>query len=218
MGLKHCLGPGFSYSCGRVKKTGKVQSPSIFWQVSLLASVLLLIYSILVKDIPIMLGQLIGYFIYIRNLMLEKVWRQFPKLLRLIIIALPALAIFIIFSGPKHDLYDLIENNSNTYLLIWGLTGQLVFTSRFIYQWLYSEIKKQSVFPLGFWILSIAGAVLISSYAFYLHLYPIIIGHAIGMLVYVRNLMIHFNFLTRKVLLHLIQIRTMIFNSFNLIF
>ena len=180
------------------EKSGKVQSPSLFWQISLLASILLLIYSMLVMDLPIMLGQLLGYFIYVRNLNITRVWQNFHSVIKWFIYILPALALSVILSRHEFSWNDLIENNSNKYLLFWGLLGQAVFTSRFIYQWIYSEKIKQSVFPPGFWIISILGALLISSYAFYLHLYPIIIGHAIGMLVYIRNLMIHFNFLTRN--------------------
>ena len=180
------------------EKSGKVQSPSLFWQISLLASILLLIYSMLVMDLPIMLGQLLGYFIYIRNLHITKVWHNFNIIIKWFIGVLPALALVVILSRQEYSWNDLLENNSNKYLLLWGLLGQAIFTSRFIYQWIYSEKIQESVFPVGFWILSIVGALLISSYAFYLHLYPIIIGHAIGMLVYIRNLMIHFNFLTRN--------------------
>ncbi len=145
-----------------------------------------------------MFGQLLGYAIYIRNLMLTKVWQDFHRVIKLFLAVLPVLALIAVFSGPKHNINEFVEYNSNIYLMIWGMMGQVVFTSRFVYQWLYSEKKKESVFPAGFWLLSITGATLISSYAFYLHLYPIIIGHAIGMLVYIRNLMIHFNFLTKK--------------------
>ncbi len=180
------------------ERSGKVQSPAIFWQLSLAASALLLIYSILVMDLPIMLGQLLGYFIYVRNLMINKVWKKFHASFRVFIKVLPIAAIFIILSGDSYSIPDIIDNNSNIYLLIWGLAGQALFTSRFIYQWIYSERKQVSVFPLGFWLLSIGGALLISTYAAYMSLYPIIIGHALGILVYVRNLMIHFSLLSRK--------------------
>lgn len=79
-------------------------------------------------------------------------------------------------------------------VLLWGTIGQLIFSSRFIYQWYYSEKVKRSVLPLGFWIISIVGAVIISSYAFYTDLYPIIMGHAFGFFIYSRNIMIHFKY------------------------
>jgi len=180
------------------EKSGKVQSPSLFWQLSLVASALLLIYSILVKDLPIMLGQILGYFIYIRNLHISRVWYNFHSIAKIIILLLPAISLLIILSGHQYSLEGIIDNNSNVWLLLWGLTGQLVFTSRFIYQWIYSEKKQESLFPPAFWVISITGALLISSYAFYLHLYPIIIGHTFGMIVYVRNLMIHHGIMTHK--------------------
>ena len=38
--------------------------------------------------------------------------------------------------------------------LIWmiiGFVGQGFFSARFIVQWVMSEIKKQSIIPIGFW-------------------------------------------------------------------
>ncbi len=145
-----------------------------------------------------MLGQILGYVIYIRNLLIKKEWQTYPLAVKWFLRLLPLIAFGVIVSGKGYSLSGIIENNSNVYLLVWGLIGQAVFTSRFVYQWLYSEKKKESMFPPGFWIISITGAILISSYAWYMHLFPIIIGHIFGMIVYVRNLMIHFNILTRK--------------------
>lgn len=179
------------------EKSGKVLSPLLFWQISLLASALLLIYSILVRDMPVMLGQLLGYVIYIRNLLIMKEWQKYPDWVKWFIRLLPIVAFAVIMSSHEYSFSGIIENNSNLLLLTWGLFGQAVFASRFIYQWVHSEKKQESLFPPAFWILSITGAVLISSYAWYMHLYPIIIGHAFGMIVYVRNLMIHFNILSR---------------------
>ncbi len=50
---------------------GKVVSPIVFWQLSLLASLLLVIYGFLRNDIVIIGGQAVTYYIYIRNLQLK---------------------------------------------------------------------------------------------------------------------------------------------------
>ena len=55
----------------------KVIAPHLFWEISLLASVLLFIYGYLRDDFAIMLGQVITYYVYIRNIQLENQWKKF---------------------------------------------------------------------------------------------------------------------------------------------
>ncbi|MGN8252261.1 lipid-A-disaccharide synthase N-terminal domain-containing protein [Pseudomonas sp. SMV7] len=72
--------------------------------------------------------------------------------------------------------------------LIIGFAGQVVFTGRFVLQWLYSEIKRRSLIPVGFWYLSILGSALLLAYAIYRQDPVFIIGQSFGFLVYLRNL------------------------------
>jgi lipid-A-disaccharide synthase-like uncharacterized protein len=71
-----------------------------------------------------------------------------------------------------------------------GLLGQLTFGSRFLYQWFVSERAKRSVFPVGFWWLSIIGSVLIMVYAIHKASIPFMIPTLTGMPIYIRNLML----------------------------
>lgn len=75
-----------------------------------------------------------------------------------------------------------------TLWLIIGFTGQAVFTGRFVLQWLYSEFKRRSVIPVGFWYLSMLGSALLLTYAIYRQDPVFIIGQSFGFLVYLRNL------------------------------
>lgn len=52
------------------EKQGKSTVPVSFWYFSIAGSILLLIYSIYRKDIVFILGQSMGSFIYLRNLIL----------------------------------------------------------------------------------------------------------------------------------------------------
>ena len=52
------------------EKKGESTIPVSFWYFSIAGSVLLLIYSIYRKDIVFILGQSVGSFIYMRNLIL----------------------------------------------------------------------------------------------------------------------------------------------------
>ena len=71
-----------------------------------------------------------------------------------------------------------------------GLLGQALFFSRFLVQWIESEKRGRSVVPLSFWYLSIGGGGLLLVYALWRKDPVITLGQAVGLFVYVRNLML----------------------------
>jgi lipid-A-disaccharide synthase-like uncharacterized protein len=78
---------------------------------------------------------------------------------------------------------------SKTWLVV-GFAGQLLFTSRFLVQWIASERRRQSVVPTAFWWLSLGGAALLLAYAIYRRDPVFILGQAFGFVVYTRNLVL----------------------------
>lgn len=173
------------------ERAGKILSPLLFWQLSILASFLLMVYGILRNDLAIILGQLVTYGVYIRNLHYHHFWDKIPLFLRTLIISFFGLAIIYLCTGNTHSMHSLINNDEiNNGLLIWGILGQLVFTFRFIYQWIYCERRKESILPIGFWIISMAGSIMVLSYAFIRKDPVLIVGQLFGVLVYSRNLML----------------------------
>ena len=78
----------------------------------------------------------------------------------------------------------------SSWLIVFGIISQIVFTFRFIYQWIFSEIIKTSKLPTGFWIISLLGAILILIYAIFRRDPVLCIGQIFGLVVYIRNLMI----------------------------
>lgn len=80
-------------------------------------------------------------------------------------------------------------NAEHIWIMI-GLFGQLLFSCRFIIQWLTSEKMKRSVIPVAFWYLSIAGSLTLLSYAIH-KLDPVfILGQSGGLVIYLRNLIL----------------------------
>ena len=77
-----------------------------------------------------------------------------------------------------------------------GIVAQLLFTMRFLVQWIASERAGRSVIPLAFWLFSIGGGLLLLVYALYRKDPVFIAGQAFGVFVYVRN--IHFVLRERK--------------------
>lgn len=71
-----------------------------------------------------------------------------------------------------------------------GFTGNILFSSRFLLQWLSSEKRKEVVVPPYFWHLSFWGSLLNVFYAFHLDSAPIIFGVAALPFVYGRNLVL----------------------------
>jgi lipid-A-disaccharide synthase-like uncharacterized protein len=72
--------------------------------------------------------------------------------------------------------------------VIVGLFGQLMFSARFILQWIASEKVRKSVVPVTFWYFSIAGGVILLAYALYRKDPVFVLGQSMGLVIYLRNL------------------------------
>jgi len=77
---------------------------------------------------------------------------------------------------------------TETFWVILGITAQLLFSARFLVQWIVSEKEKKSVIPVIFWYFSIAGSGLLLLYAIYRRDPVFILGQSTGIIVYSRNL------------------------------
>jgi len=69
-----------------------------------------------------------------------------------------------------------------------GFAGQLLFSARFIVQWVLSERKGRSYIPMAFWYFSIAGGMTLLAYAIHRQDPVFIAGQAFGLIIYLRNL------------------------------
>ena len=175
------------------EKQGKVVSPTIFWQLSLLASFLFLIYGIIRNDIVIIIGQTLSYFIYVRNLQLKNDWTKIPLVLRIVLLLLPMVTLTWIIFGADQKMSQIFSKNDFTNPIIFmGAIGQLMLNLRFIHQWYYSEKHKTSILPLGFWIISTGASILILIYATYRVDPVLLVAQGMGIVVYIRNIVIHF--------------------------
>jgi lipid-A-disaccharide synthase-like uncharacterized protein len=80
--------------------------------------------------------------------------------------------------------------SSPTQWYVIGFLGQLFFSSRFLVQWIASEIAKRPVLPRNFWYLSLGGGLALLVYAIHRHDPVFAFGQAAGLVVYGRNLML----------------------------
>ena len=73
---------------------------------------------------------------------------------------------------------------------VFGLLGNVLFSLRFIVQWLYSEKRKVLTVPGIFWHFSFWGSMIALIYAFHVDKLPIILGYFFLPLLYARNLVL----------------------------
>lgn len=173
------------------EKHKKVVTPSLFWKLSLAASFLLFVYGWLRDDFAIMLGQSLTYFIYIRNLQLQGEWKKLATGFRIFLFLFPVLIVIYGYNNNAYDLNELFRNEAiPLWLLLLGSVAQLIFTFRFVYQWIWSEKQKISGLPFGFWLLSLTGSLLILTYAVFRKDPVLFVGHLLGSVIYIRNMVI----------------------------
>ena len=174
------------------ERAKKVLSPTIYWVLSIIASYLFFIYGWFRNDFSILLGQMISYYIYIWNLNKNGVWNKINGLIKIILIGTPICAIGFIIKESTHFIDNFLTNKDiPLQLVIFGSLGQVVFTLRFVYQWIYSMRRNESLLPLGFWIISLVGSGIIVSYGI-IRVDPILIlGQSVGFIAYSRNIIIY---------------------------
>lgn len=178
------------------ERQGKVASPTIFWQLSLVGSFLFLLYGIIRDDFIIILGQTLSYYIYIRNLQLKHNWQTMPYVVRIGLLLLPVV-ILAWLTAPDRL---FIHNDFTDPLLILGAIGQLLLNFRFVYQWYYSEKYKHSILPLGFWVISLLASIMIITYASWYRIdVVLLVAQSMGIFVYVRNVILHFRSKTHAI-------------------
>jgi lipid-A-disaccharide synthase-like uncharacterized protein len=84
-------------------------------------------------------------------------------------------------------------NGLGTGEAIWisvGFAGQFLFMMRFLWQWVQSERQRRSVIPIAFWYFSLAGGATLFVYAVHRRDPVFITGQALGLTVYIRNLLL----------------------------
>lgn len=176
------------------EKNRQVENPTAFWILGLCGSLLFLLYGWLRNDFALILGQLIGYYVYIWNLGAKGVWRKLGRWrpLGVGLLLLVPLAVLTPFLVHWPDVSKTLFRNQDIpqVLLLFGIAGQIVFSTRFLYQALYSVRHKASSLPVGFWLISAIGAAMILVYGIFRRDPVLILAESFGLFTYIRNLML----------------------------
>ena len=86
-------------------------------------------------------------------------------------------------------LYDVFVAKFD-FWLAFGLVAQLLFTARFLVQWISSERAGQSVVPMAFWFFSMGGGLMTLVYGIQRREAVIIMGQVLAVFIYIRNMML----------------------------
>lgn len=173
------------------ERARRVLSPSLFWILSLAGAYLLCLYGWLRDDFSIVLGQFISYYIYLWNLNIKGIWEKIPTLLRLVLMLTPIAAICFVAGNAEAFTARFLHNEAvPLWLLLFGSAGQVLFTLRFVYQWLYSRREGKSRLPAGFWAISLIGSLTIVTYGLIRLDTVLIVGQSFGIIAYIRNLIL----------------------------
>jgi lipid-A-disaccharide synthase-like uncharacterized protein len=96
-----------------------------------------------------------------------------------------------VVSDLREYFYDVFVAKFD-FWLAFGLAAQLLFTARFVIQWLVSEKAGKSVVPVAFWVLSMGGGLMLLVYGLVRREPIIIMGQALAVFIYMRNLVLIF--------------------------
>ena len=169
----------------------KSVSPASYWIFSVAGACLMFVYGVLRNDFSIILGQFISYYIYLWNLGANGIWKRLHTLIRVALAALPIVAVAILLKDAVAYSQNFFHNSEiPAWLVVFGSAGQLMFTLRFIYQFVFSHRRHVSVLPRGFWIISLTGSCMIIAYGILRLDIVLILGQSFGFVSYIRNLIL----------------------------
>jgi len=97
---------------------------------------------------------------------------------------------FLMHLADKVQMYFHDMTLGDKIWLAVGMLGQLMFTLRFVVQWIHSERHQKSVIPVSFWYYSLIGGLTVLAYGIHKIEPVIILGQLPGTIVYTRNLML----------------------------
>lgn len=182
------------------EKKNEVISPTLFWIFSLLGSYLMFYYGWLRNDFSIIVGQFISFYIYVGNLRLKGVWNKVPFVIRWLLLLTPMIIAIATLQKESHFVDVFLRNTDiPLWMLTFGTIGQVVFTFRFVYQWIYSSKRHISALPAAFWWISLMGSCIILIYGLLRHDPILILGQSLGFVSYIRNLMIDYKHNRKRV-------------------
>ena len=172
------------------EKHHRVESPGIYWVLSSLGAVLLYVYGWLRKDLSIIVGESLGYYVYMWNISILGLYKKVPRIVIFLQAIFPLVIIGLIIKDFPVFVDTFLHNEYVPLgLLLFGIAGQVTYEVRSIYQLVYSYRRHQSILPLGHWVLAVIGSLMIIIYGLIRHDWVLAIGQ-FSIFFSIRNLML----------------------------
>lgn len=180
--------------------------PKSFWILSLIGNLLLLLHSLFQVQYHVSLIQACNAVISWRNLNLmgteSRHWKTQSVIILMATSTFTITGLYFLrgylFNEGQTDLFLMPENfwtngPQKTLSLFWhlfGFVGLTLFASRFWVQWWLAETAQSSSLGRSFWWLSLIGDLFCLTYFLQIKDPVNIIGPALGLIPYIRNLML----------------------------
>jgi lipid-A-disaccharide synthase-like uncharacterized protein len=187
------------------ERAGRSVMPVLFWYMSSVGSVLLMIFAVVTRSPVGALGQNFNLVVYGRNLI--HIWRERGTLtpfryravhVSVLIVAAVAVYLVALVWWGEYEHIKAAPDHVSRRVWFWlavGVAGQALFAARFLVQWIATETRKQSVVPAAFWYLSVAASTLQAASFLQRREWVFGVGMAATLLIYLRNI-----WLVRRVL------------------
>ena len=162
-------------------------APKMFWWLSLAGAATLGSYALIQRDMPLAVGYVVTFCIYLRNITIAHLGSRAGRLA-----PGPALAVALTVAAAV-VYFGAVPGAEEPLPPVWlaiGFAGQVVFSSRFIVQWFHSERSGEAHFPPAFWWMGLVGNVALLAYAVRGGDPVFIASFALGPFVQARNLML----------------------------
>ncbi|HOE94983.1 MAG TPA: lipid-A-disaccharide synthase N-terminal domain-containing protein [Candidatus Sumerlaeota bacterium] len=165
------------------ERSGRSVVPVSFWWISLVATLIHIVYAYARDDIPMILGSAVTLIPYVRNLRIAHAPDHAPRS------AGPLIVLSIVLScAPAVFLFGREEYLGG---LFWfGLLGNVVYRGRFFVQWVQSETQRRSVMTLSFWYVSLLGSLMLLAYALLRGDFVFILSFLFNVVPYGRNVIL----------------------------
>lgn len=172
------------------EKSRQIENPGIYWVLASLGAVILYIYGWLRKDLSILFGESVGYYIYMWNIKIMGLYRKVPRSIIVLQALFPVFILsLILWDLPAFSAQFLHNEDVPLALMLFGIAGQFVYEIRSVYQLVYSYRRQESFLPLGHWVLAVIGSSMIIAYGVIRHDWVLAIGQ-FSIVFSIRNLMI----------------------------
>jgi 4-amino-4-deoxy-L-arabinose transferase-like glycosyltransferase/lipid-A-disaccharide synthase-like uncharacterized protein len=160
-------------------------APKHYWTISLVGSALVSIYAVGRAEWILLAGLLINGIVYARNLALGSRRRGLPR----VPLALTGVAMGGVLLAVWAAQLEAPDALPRAWVSL-AAVGQLLWSSRFLIQWLQAERTGRPSFGPAFWWVSLLGNLALLAYALRLGDPVFIAGYALGPVPQVRNLIL----------------------------